>query len=77
MRWPGTLLLPAFFEERVGAGFMVGGKTDARFGAFNFGFQHRNAELQLIDRQRVQIFPLQIAERVTFATGQILVKFHM
>ena len=56
---------------------MVGGKSDARFGTRDFGFQHKDARVQLIDRKRVQIFPLQFPQRVAFAPWQILVKIHI
>ena len=63
-------------EQCVGDAAVAAGKGDFALAPGDFGFQRRNPFFKFGNRQRVEILPDQIGQRIVAAQRQIFVAIH-
>lgn len=56
---------------------MVNSAFNFCFGSRNFTFERRDALVQFVDRQRIEILHRQLAEEVVLATRKFFVGVHL
>jgi hypothetical protein len=64
-------------EQRVGGAAVAGGESDFALAAADFRFQSGDTFFEFGNRQRVQILPDQISQRIIAAQRQIFVAIHI
>lgn len=66
----------SLFEQRVRDAPMSAGKGDFALTPAYFGFQRGDAFFKFIDRQRVNVLPDQIGQRIVAAQRKVFIGFH-